>query len=105
RRQRRSGLPIENPLAFYPKRAWQIVSTYGPFAWYALRLYALCKAIKWNPATRRYSDLALTPVDDAEDEHLEMFEHSDAAKAAVAKAKGEAEARAKHEKRAAVAAE
>ena len=110
RTQRRSGRPIESPISFYPKRLWQIVSTYGPFAWYALRLYALCKAIKWNPTTQRYTDLALTPVDDAEDEHLEMFEHSDAAKAAVAKAKGEAEARAKHaetveKKTAAVAAE
>jgi hypothetical protein len=40
-------------------------------------------------------DLALSPVEDAEDEHLEMFEHSDAAKAAVAKAKAQAEAKAK----------
>ncbi len=36
-----------------------------------------------------------------EDEHLEMFEHTEAAKAAVAKAKSEADARARH----AVAAE
>ena len=107
RKQRRSGLPIEPALTFYPKRLWQILATYGPFAWYALRLYALCKWTKWNPATRHYTDLALTPVDEAEDEALEMFEHSDAAKAAVAKAKGEAEARAKRaDKRAeAVAAE
>jgi len=100
RTQRRSGRPIESPISFYPKRAWQILSTYVPFAWYALRLHALCKAIKWNPAARHYTDLALTPVDDAEDEHLEMFEHSDAAKAAVAKAKGEAEARSKHAEKA-----
>jgi len=104
RTQRRSGMPIERPLTFYPKRAWEIVSTYGPFAWYALRLYGMCKAIKWNPATSRYTDLALTPVEEAEDEHLEMFEHSDAAKAAVAKAKGEAEARTRHGAKAATKA-
>jgi len=104
RTQRRSGMPIERPLTFYPKRAWEIVSTYGPFAWYALRLYGMCKAIKWNPATRRYTDLALTPVDEAEDEHLEMYEQSDAAKAAVAKAKGEAEARTRHGAKAATKA-
>ena len=34
-------------------------------------------------------------VVNAEDEHLEMFEHSDAAKAAVAKAKAQAAAKAK----------
>lgn len=41
-------------------------------------------------------DLALSPVEDAEDQHLEMFEHSDAAKA-------KAEAKAKSEKRVAAA--
>ncbi len=39
----------------------------------------------------------------AEDEHLEMFEHSDAAKAAVAKAKAQAAARAKSAKHVAAA--
>ena len=38
----------------------------------------IVKLIKRDPATARYRDLALTPVEDAE--HLEMFEHSDAAK-------------------------
>ena len=61
----------------------------------------IVKLIKRDPATARYRDLALTPVQDAEDEHLEMFEHSDAAKAAVAKAR--AEAKAKSEKRVAAA--
>ena len=106
RTQRRSGLPIESPLAFYPKRLAEILGTYVPFAIYALRMYALAKWIKWSPATKRYHDLALTPVDDAEHEDLEMLSHTEAAQAAVAKAQGEAEARAKQaEKQAAVAAE
>ncbi len=50
-------------------------------------------------------DLAITPVEDAEEEHLEMFEHSDAAKAAVAKAKAQAAAKAKSAKHVAAAAE
>ena len=106
RTQRRSGLPIESALAFYPKRLAEILGTYVPFAIYALRMYALAKWIKWSPATKRYHDLALTPVDDAEHEDLEMLSHTEAAQAAVAKAQGEAEARAKQaEKQAAVAAE
>ena len=95
RRQRRSGLPVENPFVFYPRRLWETVRTYGPFAAYALRMWLLCRRIKRDPATAHYMDLAITPVEDAEDEHLEMFEHSDAAKAAVAKAKAQAEAKAK----------
>ena len=93
RTQRRSGLPIEHPLAFYPRRVREIIGTYGPFAAYALRMWLLCQRIKRDPATANYTDLALTPVEDAEDEHLEMFEHSDAAKAAVAKAKAQAASR------------
>lgn len=94
RTQRRSGLPIENPLAFYPKRLWDILSTYGPFAAYTLKLYLMAKRIKRDPATQSYMDIALTPVEDhGEDESLEMFELSEAAKAAVAKAHRETEAR------------
>ena len=90
--QRRSGRPIEHPLAFYPRRIREIIGTYGPFAAYALRMWLLCQRIKRDPSTASYTDLALTPVEDAEEEHLEMFEHSDAAKAAVAKAKEQAQA-------------
>ncbi len=96
RTQRRSGLPIESAQTFYPRRLWEIVTTYGAFAWYALRLFATCKMIKHNPATKHYTDTALTPVIDAEDEELEMLQHSDAAQAAVNKAKSEVRARAKH---------
>ncbi len=88
----RSGLPRENPLVFYPRRAWEVLSTYGPFAAYAIRLWFACQRIKRDPASRTYTDLALTPVEEAETEHLEMFEHTGAAKAAVAKAKARADA-------------
>jgi len=99
RTERRSGRPLESPVVFYPRRAWEIVSTYGPFAWFALRLWVKCQRIKRDPATQHYSDLALTPVTDhGEDEHLEMFAHTEAAQAAVAKAHREAVAREKHTK-------
>ena len=103
RRQRRSSLPLENPLVFYPRRLWEIAATYVPFTAYAVKLWFMCQKIKRDPATLSYTDLALTPVDDAEEENLEMFEHTEAAQAAVAKAQGEAAARAKRSE--AVAAE
>ncbi len=103
RTQRRSGLPIENPLVFYPRRVWEAVRTYGPFAAYAWRMWRLCQRIKRDPATAHYMDLALTPVEDAEDEALEMFEQSDAAKAAVAKAKAKVEAKQRSRDRVAAA--
>jgi len=93
RTQRRSGLPLESPLVFYPRRAWEILFTYGHFLAYFLQLTLLRKRIKKDPAAKSYSDLALAPVIATEQEDLEMFEHSDAAKAAVAKAKSQASAR------------
>ena len=99
RAQRRSGLPLEAPLPFYARRLWEIVSTYGPFAWFALRLWVKCQIIKRDPATQSYTDLALTPVTDhGEDEELEMFALTESAQAAVAKAHRETEAREKHHK-------
>jgi len=93
RTQRRSGLPLESPLVFYPRRAWEILFTYGHFLAYFLQLTLLRKRIKKDPAAKSYLDLALAPVIATEQEDLEMFEHSDAAKAAVAKAKSQASAR------------
>jgi len=67
RTQRRPGLPVENPLAFYPKRAWDIVSTYIPMGLYLWRLNRMRKRLQKDPANRAYSDAALAPVgaDDA----------------------------------------
>ena len=106
RKQRRSGRPLESPLVFYPRRALEIVTTYGPFAWFALRLWLKCQQIKRNPANQHYTDLALTPVSDhGEDEELEMFAHTAAAQAAVAKAHKNTEAREKHSQQVVDAAE
>ena len=48
-----------------------------------------------DPASKTYTDLALTPVEVAEEEDLEMFHLNETSEAAVAKAKSEAEARAR----------
>jgi len=93
RTHRRSGLPLESPLVFYPRRAWETAATYLPFLVYYLRLTMMRKRIKRDPAARAYTDLALSPVDEHADEHLEMYAHTDAARAAVDKAKRRAAAR------------
>ncbi len=58
-------------------------------------MWLLCRRIKRDPATKSYMDTALTPVTEENDEDLEMFEHTEAAQAAVAKAQKEAAARAR----------
>ncbi len=98
RSQRRSGLPVEPAWRFYPKRVAEVVGTNLAFLRYYLRLASLVRRIKRDPDRRDYRDLATIPVDDAEDEELEMFAHSEAAQAAVAKAKRETAAREKAHK-------
>ncbi len=93
RTQRRSGIPRENPLVFYPRRVWQMFSTYVPYGLYAWKLWRLCRKVKLDPASKTYIDLALIPVVEAEEERLEMYEQTEAARAAVAKAKAKAAAR------------
>ena len=96
RSQRRSGLPRENALIFFPKNIWRTLSIYAQMGLYAWRLHKLRKRVQADPASKAYTDLALEPVEVAEEEELEMFHLNESSEAAVAKAKGEAEARARH---------
>ena len=91
RTHRRSGLPLENPLVFYPRRAAEIVSTYLRGFLYVLKLMRLRKRLQHDPEVKNYTDLAITPVEDGLTEHLEMFEATDAARASVAKTKARTE--------------
>jgi len=88
RTTRRSGLPIENPLVFYAKRAWEIVAKYAGFAGFALYLDRLHKKIKRDPAAKQYTDLALQPViDSPEEEALQLYSQTESAKNVAAKTK------------------
>ncbi len=62
RTQRRHGMPVVNPLLFYPARFGEIVKS--AVRW--IRLFAhyrgLRRKILADPAVRDYTDLALTPV-------------------------------------------
>jgi len=73
RRQRRSGLPIENPLIFHPRRLAEIVVTH----WRWLALYLKFRAIRDRVArdenARDYQDLALRPVSDEEQLDLDII--------------------------------
>ncbi|MET1415471.1 radical SAM protein [Roseibium sp. HPY-6] len=74
RNQRRSGMKLEHPLIFYPKRA--VEAAFVAFSW--ARLF-----LKFRPALKRvladenrkaYTDLALTPTSDAEEEEMELIQ-------------------------------
>ena len=87
RTQRRHGMALENPLVFYPRRAWEILRTYVPGLLYFLRLTRVRKRIQHDPASKTYTDLAIAPVADGDEGGFEMFGVTEAARSAVQKAK------------------
>ena len=83
RRNRRSGMPIENPLAFYPKYYSQMLWKQLRWAKLYLRMRLIYLRVRKDPKKLEYMDLALEPVTDHE-EKREMFQ-TDAAKSYLAK--------------------
>jgi hypothetical protein len=71
RGQRRRGMPIENPLVFYPRRLLEVAGSGAQ--WYARfqKYRAMRKRIAADPASRTYVDEALAPPPpDAAEDHL-----------------------------------
>ena len=62
RADRRPGLPRENPLAFYARYGWEIVSKHLRLAGLMLRYRYLQWRVESDPAAARYQDVALRPV-------------------------------------------
>ncbi len=86
RRDRRPGLPIENPLLFYPRYGAEIVAKHVAVFRLWWRMSKVRRSIKADPDRAAYRDLALTPVADDELDTLEMFQVSEAARASASKA-------------------
>jgi len=83
RRDRRSGMPLENPFVFYAKY-WGGTALK---AWRYLRVYLRCKAML-NAALKApdrwtYSDLAIAPPRADEFEALEMYHATAGGEAAL----------------------
>jgi hypothetical protein len=83
RRDRRSGLPRENPLVFYPR---YVVETTIK-AWHYLSTYRECKAILNDvlsaPDRWTYSDLAITPQSEDQFETLDLYHATAGGEAAL----------------------
>ena len=78
RKNRRSGLPIENVLVFYPK--YFIETLVKQFRWISLytRMRLIYRKVRRDPKRFEYMDIALEPVTEHEEER-DLFQ-SDAAK-------------------------
>ncbi len=85
RKDRRSGLPIVSPLRFWASFAVESVAKLGRWISLYAGLRRTYVKIKKDPRRHEYMDLALTPVTDAEIDTLELFHHTEAAEAYVAR--------------------
>ncbi len=97
RTQRRPELPRLPAVLFWPQYIAASIVKYTKFALYIRKVHRMRKRVQADPASRSYTDLAITPVVDAETESLEMFELNDRSKEAVDRAKRHADARRQQE--------
>jgi hypothetical protein len=70
-----------------------MLTTYLPALRFQSKLHKLRKRIEQDPESRNYTDIAITPVNDLDEgENLQMYQSTDSARAALAKAKAKAQA-------------
>jgi hypothetical protein len=75
RTSRRHGMPIVNPLIFYPVRAVEFVSVVAQWLTVGLRYHRIKKRIVADPSSKSYVDDATRPVsiDQVENDELVSF--------------------------------
>jgi hypothetical protein len=83
RRDRRPGLAREWPILFHAKYLRHLWRTHIGIISLLRRYNKVRKEIKANPHRSAYADLALTPVEETDDESLALFTATDAAKQAL----------------------
>ena len=82
--ERRPGLPRENPLIFWPRYVWQTLKLHALLAGAIGRLAVAAIMITLSSKTQTYTDLALMPVGEAQDEELDLFTKTTGARDAIA---------------------
>jgi radical SAM superfamily enzyme len=85
--ERRPGLPRETPWIFWPRFAWETLYKHAILAGAIGRLLVWQMVIARDRDARAYTDRALTPVRDDEDETLDLLTKTTGARSAVAHVK------------------
>ncbi|MBN9671055.1 B12-binding domain-containing radical SAM protein [Roseibium aggregatum] len=85
RKDRRSGLPVEHPLAFYPRYFWEIAAKHWAYVSSTWRVYRIYKKVKASPDRKAYTDIAIAPMTEASEQDLAMIRETRGGTEAVAK--------------------
>jgi hypothetical protein len=78
RSQRRASFPRESAIIFYPRRIAEIFATYVPALWYLARLELIRWRIRRDPDRKKYSDVAISPAAQDDNELFELYRRTDA---------------------------
>ena len=73
RKDRRPGLPLENPLVFYPRYIFELMSKHVRLAAQIVRFGLFRYQLKRDPEAKKYMDVALTPVLEEDTSTLELL--------------------------------
>jgi len=85
RTDRRSGLPVESPLVFYPRYIWEVVAKHWAYVSSTWRVYRIYKKVKASPDRKTYSDVAIAPMNETSEQDLAMIRETRGGTEAVAK--------------------
>jgi hypothetical protein len=85
RLDRRPGLPIENPLIWYPKLAGETLRKLWVYGSLFYRNWRVYRRVLNDPARAHYMDLAITPPSDDEFEQLAIYSGTSGGASAVDK--------------------
>ena len=83
RRDRRPGMPRENPFTFYARYGWEMLVKHVRFARLYWQYRTTLKRVQGDP--RPYMDTAMTPVQASDVDALELFKTTGGARAAADK--------------------
>ena len=81
--ERRPGFPQENPVLFRLRHIRDLFARNALFVRTAFWVLSVKRRIEKDPDRHRYTDQALTPVQDNEDETFDYLTKTDGAKAAI----------------------
>jgi len=85
RKDRRPGMPIENPVVFYPRTVWEFLSHHARFARLFLTYRRLQREVEQDRNKANYRDIALSPTTEEDLETFEIFKSTASAEAAADK--------------------
>ncbi len=74
RTMRRPGRPLDNPLIFYPCRAWEIVSLSVRWMHLVWKYFRILRRVQAQPQQPGEVDLAMIPVEEQNDEELTLLQ-------------------------------